>query len=114
MVQKFEGDIEFKNVVFKYPERDALVLNNFTLKIKKGEKIGFVGPSGSGKSTIIQLLLRFYEIESGQILIDGKDIKKYNLLDYRRQIGLVSQEPTLFQGTVKDNIIYTQENQADI
>ena len=88
---KIKGNFEFKDVCFKYPSRDATVLNNLSLSIKEGEKIGFVGPSGSGKSTIVQILMRFYEIESGQILVDGKDIKSYNLHSYRRQLGLVSQ-----------------------
>lgn len=90
------------------------MLQNFNLKINKGEKIGFVGPSGSGKSTIIQLLLRFYEVEEGEILLDGKNIKKYNVFDYRRAMGLVSQEPTLFTGSVKDNIIYNQQIEGDV
>lgn len=108
-----EGNFEFRDVVFKYPSRDSMVLNGISFLINKGEKVGFVGPSGSGKSTIVQLLMRFYPIESGQILVDGRDIKSYNLYSYRKQLGLVSQEPTLFLGTVRDNIIYNSEATGD-
>ena len=73
-----------------------------------------MGPSGSGKSTIVQLLMRFYEVEDGEILLDGKNIKKYNIFDYRRELGLVSQEPALFTGTVKDNIVYNQEVEGNL
>lgn len=111
---KIEGNIEFVNVKFKYPERDAIVLKNFNLKINKGEKIAFVGSSGSGKSTIVQILMRFYPIEEGQILMDGHDINKYNLHSYRRQIGLVSQEPTLFLGTIRDNIVYNHKIKKEV
>jgi len=83
-----------------------MVLQNFTLKIKKGEKIGLVGESGSGKSTIAQLLLRLYEPVSGSIFIDGVDIKEYDLYSMRRQLGIVNQEPTMFLGTVDSNIRY--------
>lgn len=111
---KLEGNIEFINVKFKYPERDAIVLKNFSLKINKGEKIAFVGSSGSGKSTIVQILMRFYPIEEGQILMDGHDVNKYNLHRYRGQIGLVSQEPTLFLGTIKDNIVYNSKIKKEV
>lgn len=108
MEEAFEGDIEFQKVSFKYPERDAIVLKDFSMKVCKNDKIGIVGESGSGKSTIIQLLMRIYPPLSGDILIDGRNIKEYNLYSLRRQIGVVNQEPTLFMGTVKDNILYDQ------
>lgn len=86
-----------------------MVFTNFNLKINKGEKIAFVGPSGSGKSTIVQILMRFYPIQSGEILVDGNDFRKYNLHKYRKHFGLVSQEPTLFLGSIKDNIIFNTD-----
>ena len=101
-----KGNIKFKNVSFKYPERDPLVLKDFSLSIKEGTKIGLVGQSGSGKSTIVQLLMRIYEPTTGEIIIDGKNIKEYDLYCLRKQFGIVSQEPTLFLGTVKENLIY--------
>jgi ATP-binding cassette subfamily B (MDR/TAP) protein 1 len=110
---EIQGDIEFKNVKFKYPEREAIVLKNFSLKINKGDKVGFAGPSGSGKSTIAQILMRFYPIQEGEILVDGVDYRKYNLLQYRLQLGLVSQEPALFLGTARENIIYNSNAQPD-
>jgi ATP-binding cassette subfamily B (MDR/TAP) protein 1 len=84
-----EGAIELKNLSFKYPSRKIKVLNNFSLSIPAGKKIGLVGASGCGKSTITNLLLRFYNRQDGQILIDGKPIEEYDILELRRQIGYV-------------------------
>jgi len=102
--KQLEGEIEFKDVCFKYPSRNGVVLQNLSFKIEPNQKIAFVGPSGCGKSTIFQLLLRFYDIQSGQILIDGFDIKDYDLQHLRKQIGIVFQEPVLFNGTIEQNI----------
>ena len=102
----FEGEIEFKNVNFKYPNSDVFALKNVSFKIKKGEKVALIGRIGSGKSTIEKLILRLYEPESGTILIDGIDINQINPADLRRNIGYVSQEISLFKGTLKENIIY--------
>ncbi|KRW98762.1 P-loop containing nucleoside triphosphate hydrolase [Pseudocohnilembus persalinus] len=107
---KFKGEIEFKDVVFKYPTRNKYVLNGISFKISPGQKCAFVGPSGCGKSTIMQILLRFYEIEAGSISIDGLDYKKYDIQGLRAQYGFVGQEPILFQGTIKENIIYNTQN----
>jgi len=108
----FNGEIEFRNVWFRYPTRpDTWVLKNFSLIIKPNEKIGLVGESGSGKSTIVQLILRFYEPHFGQILINGVDIKHYNLKSLRKQMGLVQQMPTLFNDSVLFNICYGEEAQ---
>ena len=82
-----------------------MVLENLSFKIE-GQKTALVGHSGSGKSTVIQLLMRFYDPEQGQILINGRDIKEFDLYSLRRQVGLVSQEPALFIGSVSDNIRY--------
>ena len=98
------GLIEFKNVTFKYPTRNQVVVKNLNLTIKPGQKVAFVGPSGCGKSTIFQLLLRFYDINFGEILVDGHNIKDYDIQHLRSQLGLVLQEPVLFNGTIQDNI----------
>ncbi len=97
------SDIEFKNVNFSYTGSN-LVLKNINLRIKKGEKIGIVGHTGSGKSTLMNLLLRFNDFEEGEILINGHDIRDYNKRFYRRHLGIVLQTPSLFYGTIRDNI----------
>ena len=99
------GQVTFRNVTFKYPEREKVVLENLSFELGK-QKVALVGHSGSGKSTIIQLLMRFYDVTEGEILLDGKNIKSYNLYELRKKIGLVSQEPALFMGTVNENIRY--------
>ena len=85
------------------------VLKNFNLEIKEGERIALCGNSGGGKSTLVQLMLRFYDIKGGELLFDGVNVKKYNLGYLRRNIGLVSQEPILFCGTIEQNITYGLE-----
>merc|ERR1712226_1513181 len=112
-MQKFEGNIEFKNVAFKYPTRNNWVFKNLNLKINAGEKVALVGQSGKGKSTIIQLLLRFYDVNKGQILIDGKDIKEIDIQSLRSLFGLVSQEPFLFNNTIRYNICYNKYDCSD-
>jgi len=102
---KFEGDISFHNVNFSYNESD-LVLKNLNLTIKKGSTIGLVGTTGSGKSTLIKLLLRFYDITSGSLTVDGTEISELKQDQLRRLIGLVSQETYLFHGSVRENIVY--------
>jgi ATP-binding cassette, subfamily B, bacterial len=104
---KLTGDIQFDNVSFSYPTRqDVEVLKGISFKIKPGQKIALVGPSGSGKSTIINLLMRFYPVQSGKIWVDQKENQEYNLTDYRKNIGIVPQEVMLFGGTIKENISY--------
>jgi ATP-binding cassette subfamily B (MDR/TAP) protein 1 len=101
------GNIEFKNVDFAYPTRpDTRVLKDFSLSVTSGQNVALVGPSGSGKSTIVGLLERFYEPESGQVLIDGVDIKDIDPQWLHRHIGIVTQEPTLFATSIKNNITY--------
>jgi len=107
--QPLQGYIQFENVVFNYPARpDVDVLKGISFTCKPGQTVALVGASGSGKSTIVQLLERFYEKKSGRILIDGKDIEDYNIHWLRSQIGLVSQEPTLFDTTIARNISVTK------
>lgn len=101
---KLHGDIELRHVFFRYDSR--FVSRNINLHIKAGEMIGVVGHSGAGKSTLINLICRFYDLTEGDILIDGQDIRSFAIADYRRQIGLVPQEPFLFYGTIAENIAY--------
>lgn len=113
-IPKIEGNITFKDVHFTYPTRqDIPILKGISLDIKAGQKIALVGASGAGKSTIIQLLLRFYNIESGEIQVDGKDIYPQDLRSYRSNIAIVPQEVTLFGGTIRDNILYGKPTATD-
>ncbi|XP_059316351.1 putative multidrug resistance protein isoform X2 [Lycium ferocissimum] len=109
-----KGKIELKNVCFNYPSRpDQAIFQGVNLKIEAGKTVALVGRSGSGKSTIIGLIERFYDPIKGQVLIDDKDIKSYNLKSLRSQIALVSQEPILFAGSISDNIIYGKEEATE-
>jgi ATP-binding cassette, subfamily B, bacterial len=102
-----KGKVEFQNVHFSYPTRaDVEVLKGINLEVNIGEKIALVGHSGAGKSTIIQLLNRFYPLEQGKILVDGKNSTDYELSFYRRHIGIVPQEVLLFGGTIQENVAY--------
>lgn len=97
--------IELKDVHFKYPTRDMSIFRGLNLTIEKGQFAALVGASGCGKTSIISLLERFYDLQGGQILANGTDIAQVNVYDYRRHLSLVAQEPTLFQGTLRDNIL---------
>ena len=108
------GEIELRNVDFKYPSRSTKVLSNCNMKITATKKIALVGHSGCGKSTIANLLLRMYDVVGGQLLIDGIDIRDYNVKELRRQIGIVMQEPLLFNTTIKENILYGNDKATDI
>lgn len=102
-----EGEVQLEKVNFSYPSRpDTQVLNNVDIHISKGQQVALVGPSGSGKSTIAKLLLRFYNPIGGRILIDGKDVREYDLHEYRQQFAVVPQDVFLFGGTIKENIAY--------
>lgn len=102
-----KGDVEFANIDFHYPTRsDVPVLKNFSLKVASGSTVALVGQSGSGKSTIVKLLERFYDPINGKVLLDGHDVKELNLQWLREQIGIVSQEPNLFDTTIRRNILY--------
>jgi ATP-binding cassette subfamily B protein len=104
-VGKLEGRIEFDDVCFAYKPGEQ-VLRDFDLTIPAGQTLAFVGHTGAGKSSLARLIARLYEFQGGQLLIDGQDIRTFNLTDYRRQIGLVPQSPFLFSGTLLDNIRY--------
>lgn len=111
-VTRFKGDIEFIDVDFSYqPEKK--ILHHITFEAKAGEMIALVGPTGSGKTTIINMLMRFYEIDSGMIKIDGKSSKDYKLRELRKRIGIVLQDPYLFSGTVMENIRYGKLDATD-
>jgi len=113
IINDFHGKIEFDNVWFKYPSRDEFVLKGVSFTINPGEITAFVGHSGSGKSTIIQLLLRFYDISQGSILLDGINIKLLNTRWLHRVIGVIQQNPALFSQSVEDNIRYSNPNASD-
>ncbi|XP_073103706.1 putative multidrug resistance protein isoform X2 [Elaeis guineensis] len=112
--EKLIGDVDIRGVEFAYPARpDVTIFRGFTLSIEVGKSTALVGQSGSGKSTIIGLIERFYDPLKGTLRIDGKDIKSYHLRSLRRHIGLVGQEPTLFAGTIRENIIYGTEGATE-
>ncbi|CAF2682116.1 unnamed protein product [Rotaria sp. Silwood2] len=114
-IPNLSGDLEFVNVHFIYPNRpESIILKDFTLKIRAGQQVALVGASGCGKSTTIQLLERFYDANIGQLLVDSKDIRSLNLQWYRSQIGIVSQEPVLFDMSIRENIAYGDNSRSDI
>jgi ATP-binding cassette subfamily B protein len=104
-VQRLRGEVRFENVSFRYVDQEP-VLVDFSLTIHPGEDLAIVGHTGAGKSSLAKLIARFYEFQSGKILIDGADIRTFNLQQYRQQLGIVSQVPFLFSGTVAENIRY--------
>ena len=108
------GSIELKNIDFCYPTRpEVLVLSNFSLKISGGQTLAVVGVSGSGKSTIISLIERYYDPVAGQVFLDGRDLKSYNLRWLRSHMGLIQQEPIIFSTTIRENIIYARHNASE-
>lgn len=108
------GSIEFRNVDFCYPTRpEVMVLNNFNLKISGGQTVAIVGVTGSGKSTIVSLIERFHDPVAGQLLLDGRDLKDFNLRWLRSHMGLVQQEPVIFSTTIRENIIYARHNATE-
>ncbi|KAH8662545.1 ABC transporter [Xylariales sp. PMI_506] len=106
--------IELRKISFKYPTRDYRVFNGLSLTIEKGQYAAFVGPSGCGKTTIVSLLERFYDVDKGAILCNGVNIKDLGVYKYRENLSLVSQEPTLFRGTVRDNILFGIKDPSSI
>ena len=112
-IDQIKGNIEFRNVKFGY-NPDKIIINDFSAKIKAGQKIAIVGPTGAGKTTIVKLLMRFYDLNSGAILIDGKDTSKYNRHLIRSMFGMVLQDTWLFNGTINDNIRYGKLDATDL
>ncbi len=111
--EDLKGDIEFKNVDFKYPGADEYVLKDFDLKIPFGTNVAIVGETGAGKSTMANLICRFYEPTEGQILVDGRDYRERSQLWLHSALGYVLQTPHLFSGTIRDNLLYGNENATD-
>ena len=110
--EKVKGNVHFKNVSFSYvPNRK--IIDDFSVDIKQGQKVSIVGPTGSGKTTIVNLLMRFYEIDLGKITIDGTDIKKIHRNDLHNVFGMVLQDTWLFEGTMRDNLVYNQQGITD-
>ena len=111
-INKLKGNVKFENVHFGYTS-EKIVINNFNADIKEGQKIAIVGPTGAGKTTIVKLLMRFYDLNSGRILIDGHDIKNFDRGEIRKLFGMVLQDTWLFNGTIKDNIRYSKLDATD-
>ena len=111
-VATLEGNVKFENVKFGYNE-DKIIINDFSADIKAGQKIAIVGPTGAGKTTIVKLLMRFYDLNSGKILIDGHDISEFDRGEIRKLFGMVLQDTWLFTGTIKDNIKYSKQDASD-
>jgi ATP-binding cassette subfamily B protein len=111
-VGDLRGEVTFEGLDFRYTEQEQ-VLEDFDLHVAPGESVALVGHTGAGKSSIVKLIARFYEFQGGRLLIDGQDIRTFDLHDYRRQLGIVSQSPFLFSGTVVDNIRYGRSDIDD-
>ncbi|MGL5535979.1 MAG: ATP-binding cassette domain-containing protein, partial [Aeromonas veronii] len=109
-LERARGEIEFRNVTFTYPTKDTPALHNVSFKVEAGKSVALVGRSGSGKSTIASLLTRFYDIDQGEILLDGINIREYKLSELRKQYALVSQHVHLFNDSVANNIAYAAED----
>lgn len=109
---KIDGSVEFKNVKFGY-NQDKIIINDFSAKVKPGQKIAIVGPTGAGKTTIVKLLMRFYDLNSGEILVDGHNINDYRKEDIRGLFGMVLQDTWLFNGTIMENIRYGKLEATD-
>ena len=111
--ENVKGKIEFQNVVFQYDDNDKPTIKNFTAVANPGQKIAIVGPTGAGKTTMVNLLMKFYDINSGDIKIDGVSTKELTRENIHDLFTMVLQDTWLFEGTVKENIIYNQENVSD-
>lgn len=109
-LKSVNGEIEYKNVSFTYEEGKEEAIKNFSLDIRQGQSVAFVGPSGSGKTTLVKLLLRFYDLDTGKILLDGVDIKRMRKSHFRSFIGVVPQEPVLFNNSIEFNIGYGKKS----
>ena len=109
---KLKGNVEFKHVKFGY-NPDKIIIKDFSAKVKEGQKIAIVGPTGAGKTTMVKLLMRFYDVTDGEILVDGHNIKDFERGELRKMFGMVLQDTWLFGGTVKDNIKYSKEAATD-
>jgi ABC-type multidrug transport system fused ATPase/permease subunit len=104
LTKEIKGRIEFRDVHFTYPGRDNAIFNGLNMTIEPNQKVAFAGPSGTGKSTIFNLLYRFYDVDKGEILLDGVNIKEYDIYHLREAFGMVGQEPKLFNESIEYNI----------
>ena len=111
-VEGLEGNVTFEHVHFGYNE-DKIIINDFSVDVKEGQKIAIVGPTGAGKTTMIKLLMRFYDVNGGAILIDGHNVKDFNRSELRQMFGMVLQDTWLFHGSIKDNIKYGKLDATD-
>ena len=111
-IDSLKGNVKFDHVHFGYND-DKIIINDFNADIKEGQKIAIVGPTGAGKTTIVKLLMRFYDLNSGKILIDGHDISGFDRGEIRKLFGMVLQDTWLFNGTIKDNIKYSNQDASD-
>jgi ATP-binding cassette subfamily B protein len=104
-----KGEVEFDNIYFGY-DKEKPVIKGFSTKIKQGQRVAIVGPTGAGKTTIVNLLMRFYDVDKGSINVDGKNIKDFRRADLRKMFGMVLQDTWLFNGTIRENVIYGRQN----
>ena len=111
-IKDLQGNVTFDHVQFGYSE-DKIVINDFSANVKDGQKIAIVGPTGAGKTTMVKLLMRFYDVNKGAILIDGINIKDFKREDLRKMFGMVLQDTWLFGGSIKDNIKYSKPDATD-
>jgi len=109
-----KGTVVFKGVSYKYPNAEEAVLNNISFNVEKGETVAFIGSTGSGKSTLINLIPRFYDATTGEITIDGENIKDYKIAALSDKIAFVPQKPIIFAGTIKSNVAYGETNHCEI
>ena len=107
-----QGAVEFKNVHFGYSP-DKIIINDFSAAIQPGQKIAIVGPTGAGKTTMVKLLMRFYDVNSGAILVDGHNIREFTRHDLRKMFGMVLQDTWLYNGTIMENIRYGRPDATD-
>ena len=111
-VEHIKGDVEFKHVTFGY-DKDHLIIKDFSLSVRAGQKIAIVGPTGAGKTTLVNLLMRFYEVNSGEITIDGVPIRQLTREQVHSMFSMVLQDTWLFEGTIRENIVYSKQNVTD-